>query len=253
MQIFNDYSSIGKRSYYKRVLLKVSGEALMGDQQFGHDSSSIVRIAEDIQEAIRHEVKVCVVVGAGNIYRGAENSLLGVERVTGDYIGMMATVINALILQNVMERLGVNAKVLSAIPILGVCETYNHSEAKKYMDKKQGRVVIFAAGTGNPLCTTDSASVLRAIEMNCDLLLKGTKVDGVYDSDPEKNPDAKKYSTISYDQILKANLQIMDIAAVAMAKEHKLPIKVFSIKQKGAFEQILRGEGEAICTTIQQE
>jgi uridylate kinase len=226
---------------YKRVLFKVSGEALMGNKQFGHEYSIILRIAEDIKEAIDLGVQVCVVVGGGNIYRGAD-TMFGMERTGGDYIGMLATVINALTLQNIMEGVGIDTRVLSAIPMMSVCEPYIRRKAKRHMEK--GRVVIFAGGTGNPFCTTDSAAVLRALEMNCNLLLKGTKVDGVYDSDPQKNSKAVKYSTISYDNLLKNNLQVMDIAAIAVAKENNLPIIVFSIKEKGNFAKILQEQGD---------
>lgn len=232
---------------YKRVLLKVSGEALMGNKQFGHEYSIILGIAEDIKEAIDLGIEVCVVVGGGNIYRGTD-VLFGMERAAGDYIGMLGTVINALTLQNIMESLGVHTRVLSAITMMSVCEPYIRRKAKKHIEK--GRVVIFAGGTGNPFCTTDSAAVLRAIEMGCDLLLKGTKVNGVYNADPTKNLNAVKYSTISYTNLLKDNLQVMDIAAIAVARENNLPIKVFSIKEKGNFAKVLQGKGE--YTKIQE-
>ena len=233
---------------YKRVLLKVSGEALMGDKQFGHDYEVVKRIALDIQEVINLDTQVCVVVGGGNIYRGADISLFGVERAAGDYIGMLATIINALTLQNVMESLNIHTRVLSAIPMMNVCEPYIRRKAKRHIEK--GRVVIFAGGTSNPFCTTDSAAVLRAIEMNCDLLLKGTQVNGVYNFDPKKNPNAVKYNTITYNDVLRDNLQVMDIAAIAVAKENHLPIKVFSIKEKGNFAKVLQGIGE--YTKIQE-
>ncbi|XVN42975.1 MAG: UMP kinase [Candidatus Rickettsia vulgarisii] len=225
---------------YKRVLLKISGEALMGTKQFGHEYSEIIRIAEDVKEGISLDAQVCIVVGGGNIYRGTDVKY-GMERAVGDYIGMLGTVINALTLQNIMEGIGVFTRVLSAIPMMSVCEPYIRRKAKRHMEK--GRVVIFAGGTGNPFYTTDSAGVLRAIEMNCDLLLKGTKVHGVYDSDPATNPNAIKYPTISYDKLVKDNLKVMDIAAVAVARENNLPIKVFSIKEKGNFAKVLQGQG----------
>lgn len=231
---------------YKRVLLKVSGEAFMGDRQFGHEYDTIRSIAEDIKEVIDLGVEVCIVVGGGNIYRGADAAMVGMERASGDYIGMLATVINALTLQNIMENLKINTRVLSAISMMNVCEPYIRRKAKKHIEK--GRVPIFGGGTGNPFCTTDSAAVLRAIEMNCDLLLKGTQVNGVYDKDPRTNTDAVKYSTISYDDVMRNNIQVMDIAAIAVAKENNLPIKVFLIKEKGNFAKVLRGEGE--YTTI---
>lgn len=232
---------------YKRVLLKISGEVLMGGKQFGHEYAEILRIAEDIKEAIQLGVEICIVIGGGNIYRGTDVQF-GMERAAGDYIGMLATVINALTLQNIMESLGIFTRVLSAIPMMSVCEPYIRRKAKRHIEK--GRVVIFAGGTGNPFCTTDSAGVLRAIEMNCDLLLKGTKVHGVYDSDPTKNPNAIKYDTISYTNLLQKNLQVMDIAAIAVAKENNLPITVFSIKEQGNFARVLQGKGH--YTTIQE-
>lgn len=226
---------------YKRVLLKVSGEALMGDKQFGHEYTEIIRIVEDIKGALELGVEVCVVVGGGNIYRGVDEKF-GMERAAGDYIGMLGTIINALTLQNVMESMGIYTRVLSAIPMASVCEPYIRRKAKRHIEK--GRIVIFAGGTGNPFCTTDSAGVLRAIEMNCDILLKGTKVNGVYDSDPRKNSAAVKYPTITYQEFIQEGLQVMDIAAVAVAKENKLPIKIFSIKEKGNFTKVLQGQGE---------
>ncbi len=230
---------------YKRVLLKISGEALMGDKKFGHEYTEILRIAEDIKEALSLGIEICIVIGGGNIYRGTDIQF-GMERAAGDYIGMLATVINALTLQNIMESLGIFTRVLSAIPMMSVCEPYIRRKAKRHIEK--GRVVIFAGGTGNPFCTTDSAGVLRAIEMSCDLLLKGTKVNGVYDSDPAKNPNAIKYDTISYANLLQKNLQVMDIAAIAVAKENNLPIIVFSIKEPGNFIKVLQGQGN--FTTI---
>lgn len=227
---------------YKRVLLKVSGEALMGDKQFGHDYDTIRMIAEDIKTVMQYGVEVCVVVGGGNIYRGSDASLLGIERTAADYIGMLATIINAMALQNIMESIDIHTRVLSAIPMDSICEPYIRRKAKRHMEKK--RIVIFAAGTGNPFFTTDSAAVLRAVEMNCDLLLKGTQVNGIYDSDPLKNPNAIKYNNITYHDIIQNNLQVMDMAAVALAKENKLPIKVFSIKEKGNFLKVLQGKGD---------
>ncbi|WP_253308462.1 UMP kinase [Rickettsia endosymbiont of Orchestes rusci] len=233
---------------YKRVLLKVSGEALMGEKQFGHEYSVIRKIAEDIKEVIDLGVEVCIVVGGGNIYRGINAAFVGMERASADYIGMLGTVINALTLQNIMESLNIYTRVLSAIPMMSVCEPYIRRRAKRHMEK--GRVVIFAGGTGNPFCTTDSAAVLRAIEMNCDILMKATQVDGVYDSDPKKNPAAKKYFTISYKDVITNNLQVMDMAAIAVARENKLPIKVFSIKEQGNFAKVIQGKGE--YTTIEE-
>lgn len=233
---------------YKRVLLKVSGEALMGDKQFGHEYSVIKKIVGDIKEVIDLGVEVAIVVGGGNIYRGINAALVGMDRASADYIGMLATVINALTLQNVMESLNIYTRVLSAIPMMSVCEPYIRRRAKRHMEKN--RVVIFAGGTGNPFCTTDSAAVLRAIEMNCDILLKATQVDGVYDSDPKTNSSAKKYFTINYKDVITNNLQVMDTAAIAVARENKLPIKVFSIKEQGNIARVIQGKGE--YTTIEE-
>ncbi|CAF2248584.1 unnamed protein product [Rotaria magnacalcarata] len=226
----------------KRVLFKVSGEALMGIKNFGHDFETLKAIAEDIKEVINLGVQVCVVVGGGNIYRGIDASLLGMERAAADYMGMLATVINALALQNTMEKAGIYTRVQSAIPMTTICEPFIRRRAIRHMEK--GRVVIFAAGIGNPFFTTDSAAVLRAIEMNCDFLFKGTNVNGVYDSDPNKNKDAKRFAEITYTEALRENLKVMDMAAIAVARENNLPIKVFSIKKRGNFAQVLQGREE---------
>ena len=225
----------------KRVLFKVSGEALMGKQSFGHDFETLLGIAEDVKEVINLGVQVCLVVGGGNIYRGIDASLLGMERAAADYMGMLATVINALAMQNTLEKVGIYTRVQSAIPMTTICEPFIRRRAIRHMEK--GRVVIFAAGIGNPFFTTDSAAVLRAIEMNCDLLFKGTNVDGVYDSDPHKNKDAKRFAEITYIEALRDNLKVMDMAAIAVARENNLPIKVFSIKQRGNFAQVLQDKG----------
>ena len=195
----------------KRVLFKVSGEALMGKQSFGHDFETLLGIAEDVKEVINLGVQVCLVVGGGNIYRGIDASLLGMERAAADYMGMLATVINALAMQNTLEKVGIYTRVQSAIPMTTICDPFIRRRAIRHMEK--GRVVIFAAGIGNPFFTTDSAAVLRAIEMNCDLLFKGTNVDGVYDSDPHKNKDAKRFAEITYIEALRDNLKVMDMAA----------------------------------------
>jgi uridylate kinase len=226
---------------YKRVLLKMSGEALMGNKGFGHDYETIKRVADDIKEVRALGVEVCVVVGGGNIYRGADAASMGMERAAADYVGMLATVINALAVQNVMEARGVHTRVQSAISMMSICEPYVRRKAKRHMEK--GRVVIFAGGTGNPFFTTDSAAVLRAIEMNCDLLLKGTQVDGVYTNDPKTHKDATKFESVTYTEILQRNLKVMDMSAIALARENNLPIKVFSIKEKGNFARVLQGQG----------
>ncbi len=225
----------------KRVLFKVSGEALMGDKNYGHDFETLKGISEDIKEVCELGIQVCVVVGGGNIYRGIDASELGMERASADYMGMLATVINAIALQNAMEKSGIYTRVQSAIPMTSICEPFIRRKARRHMQKD--RVVIFAAGIGSPFFTTDSAAVLRAVEMNCDYLFKGTNVDGVYDSDPKTNPNAKKYEQITYTDVLKDNLNVMDMAAIAVARENKLPIKVFSIKERGNFAKVLQGKG----------
>jgi uridylate kinase len=240
---------MAKKPQYKCVLLKLSGEALMGDKQFGHDYDTIKRIASDIKEVHDLGLQVAVVVGGGNIFRGNQAATLGMERTAADYMGMLGTIMNALALQNMLESLDVYTRVQSAIPMVSVCETYIRRKAKRHMQK--GRVVIFAGGTGNPFFTTDFPAVLRAIEMNCDLLLKGTQVNGVYCSDPNKNEDATRFGNITYTEMLNKNLNIMDMAAIALARENNLPIKVFSIKKKGEFAKVLKGEGE--FTKIQGE
>ncbi|MDG1436230.1 MAG: UMP kinase [Rickettsiaceae bacterium] len=226
----------------KRVLLKVSGESLMGHKKFGHDLETLQGIAEDIKEVCDLGIQVCVVVGGGNIYRGADSALLGMDRSSADYMGMLATVINALALQNTMEKNGIYTRVQSAIPMTSICEPFIRRRARRHMQKD--RVVIFAAGIGSPFFTTDSAAVLRAVEMNCDYLFKGTNVDGVYDTDPKQNATAKKYSEVTYTEVLKDNLKVMDMAAIAVARENNLPIKVFSIKQRGNFAKVLQDQGE---------
>ena len=226
----------------KRVLFKVSGEALMGNRKYGHDLDTLKAISQDIKEVLDLGIQVCVVVGGGNIYRGADSAELGMERASADYMGMLATVINALALQNVMEEAGVYTRVQSAIPMINICESFVRRKARRHMQK--GRVVIFAAGIGNPFFTTDSAAALRAVEMNCDYLFKGTNVDGVYSTDPHKNPNATKYDEITYADVLKDNLKVMDMAAIAIARENKIPIKVFSIKKQGNFAKVLQDQGE---------
>lgn len=226
---------------YKRVLLKLSGEALMGDSQFGHDFTTLHRIADDIKEVLDLGVELSLVVGGGNICRGSDASEHGMERSSADYMGMLATVINALALQSVLEGKGVFTRVLSAIPMMSVCEPYIRRKAKRHLEK--GRVVIFAAGIGSPFFTTDSAAVLRAAEMNCDIVLKGTNVDGVYDKDPHKYESAHKFDDVTYEQVLQERLNVMDMAAIAIARENHLPITVFSIKTHGNIARVLKGDG----------
>ena len=226
---------------YKRVMLKVSGEALMGDGEYGLDTQTCRRIAEDVQGAIALGVEVCMVIGGGNIFRGIAGAAAGMDRAQADYMGMLATVMNALGMQSALERRGVATRVQSAIPMSSVCEPYIRRRAERHMEK--GRVVIFAAGTGNPFFTTDTAAALRAAEMNCDLLLKGTQVDGVYSADPRKVPDAERYDQLTYLDVLARDLGVMDAAGISLARENGLPIIVFNIHAPGAFAQVMRGEG----------
>jgi|TARA_B110000305_G_C19252175_1_gene545297 uridylate kinase len=226
---------------YKRVLLKLSGEALMGDKGFGLDTETVDRIAEEIKAVHENGVQVSLVIGAGNIFRGVSLAEANIERTTGDYMGMLATVLNALAMQSMLESKGVTTRVQSAIPMSAVCEPYVRRRAIRHMEK--GRVVIFAAGTGNPFFTTDTAAALRAVEMNCDAILKGTQVDGVYSADPKKDPNAERYEELSYQDVLTQNLQVMDTAAIALSRENDVPILVFSIHTLGAFADVVVGQG----------
>ena len=225
----------------KRVLLKLSGEVLMGEQEYGIDPAYVARLAEEVKAAKETGLEVCLVIGGGNIFRGVAGAARGLDRTTGDYMGMLATVMNALAMQNALEQAGVQTRVQSAIPMSSVCEPYIRRRAERHLEK--GRIVIFAAGTGNPFFTTDTGAALRAAEMNCDALLKGTSVDGVYDSDPKHNADATRFDTISYDRVLSANLKVMDATAVALCRENDIPIVVFSIREKGNVARVLSGEG----------
>lgn len=227
---------------YRRVLLKLSGEGLMGDKEFGIDQETVDRICEEVKAVHDRGVQVSLVIGAGNIFRGVSKAAQGIERTSADYMGMLATVINALAVQSVLEGKGVVTRVLSAIPMSTVCEPYIRRRAVRHMEK--GRVVIFAAGTGNPFFTTDTAAALRAVEMGCDALLKGTQVDGVYDSDPKLNPNAVRYETLSYQDVLSRNLRVMDTAAIALARENKVPILVFSLHNPGGFAEVVAGDGK---------
>lgn len=229
------------RAKYKRILLKISGEALMGKQEYGQDPDMIRRVAEDVRAVTELGVEVCLVVGGGNIFRGLAGASQGMERATADYMGMLATVINALALQSALEKQGIATRVLSAIPMASVAEPYIRRRAVRHLEK--GRVVIFGAGTGNPFFTTDTAAALRASEMGCEVLLKGTKVDGVYDSDPVKNADAKRFEHLSYFDVLQKDLGVMDHAAISLARENNIPILVFSIYDPGAFAEVVTGSG----------
>ena len=226
---------------YARVLLKISGEALMGPQGFGLHPPTVERIASEIRKVHEKGVEVCLVIGGGNIFRGLQGSAQGMERTTADYMGMLATVMNALAMQSALEAMGVFTRVISAIPMDQVCEPYIRRRAVRHLEK--GRVCIFAAGTGNPYFTTDTAATLRASEMSCQAIFKGTQVDGVYDSDPKTNPDAKYYERISYDEVLAKNLRVMDASAIALARENKLPIIVFSLEAEGGMSGVVSGQG----------
>jgi uridylate kinase len=234
---------------FKRVLLKISGEALMGEGEYGIDSGTVSQIANDVKSAIALGVEVCLVIGGGNIFRGVSGAAEGMDRAAADYMGMLATVINSLAMQNALEKIGVETRVQSAIPMATVCEAYIRRKAMRHMEK--GRVVIFAAGTGNPFFTTDTAAALRASEMNCDALLKGTKVDGVYTADPVKVPTAKKFDQLTYLEVLSNDLGVMDASAISLARESKIPVVVFSIKKPGAFPELLQGKGE--CTIVMEK
>ena len=226
---------------YKRVMLKISGEALMSDLGFGLHPPTVQRIAREIESVHALGVEICMVIGGGNIFRGLQGSAEGMERTTADYMGMLATVMNALAMQSALEDLGVFTRVISAIPMDQVCEPYIRRRAVRHLEKS--RVCIFAAGTGNPYFTTDTAATLRANEMACEAIFKGTKVDGVYDKDPEKFSDARRFDTVSYDQVLAQHLGVMDASAIALARDNDLPIFVFSLDEPGGFRGILAGEG----------
>jgi uridylate kinase len=226
---------------YKRVLLKVSGEALMGKREFGLDNETVSAIANDVKDVVAMGVEVSLVIGGGNIFRGIAGAAAGMDRAQADYMGMLATVMNALAMQSALEKLSVPTRVQSAIPMDSVCEPYIRRRAQHHMQK--GIVVIFAAGTGNPFFTTDTAAALRAAEMKCDALLKGTQVDGVYSADPRKDKDAKRFEELTYLEVLSKDLTVMDAAAISLSRENKLPILVFNIHAPGAFAAVMRGEG----------
>jgi uridylate kinase len=231
---------------YRRVLLKISGEALMGSQSYGIDVSTVERIASDIKEATDAGSQVCVVIGGGNIFRGLAGAAAGIDRATADYMGMLATVMNALAMQAALERTGLPTRVQSAIPMMSISEPYIRRKAIRHMEK--GRVVIFAAGTGNPFFTTDTAAALRAAEMGCDAMFKATQVDGVYSDDPKRVKNAERYDFLSYHEVLSRDLKVMDASAISLSRENGIPIVVFSIHERGNLAAILRGEGR--CTVI---
>ncbi|MBP2227220.1 UMP kinase [Azospirillum agricola] len=236
---------------YKRVLLKVSGEALMGQRDYGLDPDMVNRIANEVKAVVALGVQVCLVIGGGNIFRGVKGAAGGMERASADYIGMLATVMNALSMQSALERMGVPTRVQSAIPMSSVCEPYIRRRAIRHMEK--GRVVIFAAGTGNPFFTTDTAAALRASEMGCDGLLKGTQVDGVYTADPKKDPTATHYDRLTYMDVLAQDLQVMDASAIALARDSRIPILVLSIHTPGSFAEVMQGRGKHTIITEERE
>jgi uridylate kinase len=226
---------------YKRILLKISGEGLMGPGEYGLHGDTLLKLAQDIKGVVAAGRQVCLVIGGGNIFRGVSPGAKGMDRTTADYMGMLATVINALAVQNALEVIGVPTRVQSAIAMSQVCEPYIRRRAVRHMEK--GRVVIFAAGTGNPFFTTDTAAALRAVEMNCDALLKATQVDGVYDSDPKKNKAAQRYDRLTFDKVIADDLKVMDTSAIALARENRLPIIVFNMHEENAVARVLEGRG----------
>lgn len=234
---------------YRRVMLKLSGEALMGTQPSGIDLDTVEQFAGDIQAVVESGIQLCMVIGGGNIFRGLSGAAQGMDRTSADHMGMLATVMNALAVQNILETRGVDTRVQSAIPMASICESYIRRRAIRHMEK--GRVVIFAAGTGNPFFTTDTAAALRAAEMKCDAILKGTQVSGVYSADPKTDPDAEFFTELSYMDVLSNDLKVMDASAISVARENKIPIVVFSIHDAGALARVLNGEG--LYTTISEE
>ena len=239
-----------RRPAFKRILLKLSGEALMGQGQFGIDPAETARIAGEVKQAVAAGYELCLVVGGGNIFRGLAAAAKGFDRTSADYMGMLATVMNALAVQNALEQMGVETRVQSAIPMPSVCEPYIRRRAERHMQK--GRVVIFAAGTGNPYFTTDTAAALRAAEMQCDALFKGTSVDGVYDADPKRVPTAARYETLTYSKVLADDLKVMDASAVALCRDNAIPIVVFNIREPGTLAAVLAGRGTSTIVTTEE-
>jgi uridylate kinase len=244
----SDANQDGGTLRYRRALLKISGEALLGDGEYGVDFKTVRRIAQDVKQVHDLGAEVCLVIGGGNIFRGISGATVGMERASADYMGMLATVMNALAMQSALEGIDMPTRVLSAIPMDTVCEPYIRRRAMRHMEK--GRIVIFAAGTGNPFFTTDTTAALRAAEMECDCLLKGTQVDGVYDKDPKLHDDAVRFDRLSYHSVLAKDLKVMDAAAISLARENAIPILVFSVHNDGAFADVLQGRGR--CTVIDE-
>ena len=231
----------------KRVLLKISGESLMGVDSYGIDVSTVDRVAKEISQVCKLGIETCLVIGAGNIFRGLSGAAAGMDRASADYMGMLATVMNSLAMQNSLERLGFQTRIQSAISMTEVCETYTRRRAIRHMEKN--RIVIFAAGTGNPYFTTDTAAALRASEMDCDAIFKGTKVDGIYDKDPIEHREANKFEKITYSEVLSKNLRVLDSSAVSLARDNNIPIIVFSIKENNGFLNIIKGKGS--CSVVE--
>ncbi len=239
--------TINTKPVYKRIVLKLSGEALQGGEGFGIDASVLDRIAGDVNELFQLGIQVGIVIGGGNLFRGAGLEKAGMSRVVGDHMGMLATVMNGLAMRDALYRANVNARLMSAIPLKGVCDSYSWAEAISLLC--HNRVVIFAAGTGNPFFTTDSAACLRGIEIRADVVLKATKVDGVYSADPVKNPDAILYERLTYQDVLERELKVMDLAAFTLARDHNLPIRVFNMNKPGALRRVIMGENEGTLIT----
>ena len=240
---------MNKAPKYRRVLLKLSGEALMGSKSYGIDQDMVERIASEVRAVCEGGTQVCIVIGGGNIFRGVAGVASGIDRTSADHMGMLATVMNSIAVQSALEHVGVDSRVLSAIPMAAVCEPYIRRRAIRHMEK--GRVVVFAAGTGNPYFTTDTAAALRAAEMNCDALLKGTQVDGVYSADPKLKKDAKRFDRLTFLEVLQRDLKVMDASAISLCRENDIPILVFSIHEQGEFARVLKAEGR--FTIIENE
>jgi len=236
---------------YKRILLKLSGEALMGQASFGLDPQVLARTVQDIIAVHQLGIQICIVIGGGNIFRGIKGASQGLDRTTSDYMGMLATIMNGLALQSAFEKNGIDARLQSALPLESICETYTRRRAIAHLEKN--RVMIFAAGTGNPYFTTDTAAVLRANEMNCNALFKGTRVDGIYSSDPHVDSEAVRFTALTYDEVLQENLRVMDMAAIALARDNHLPVIVFSIQHPDNFLKVIKGQGlSTVVTTLTQ-
>ena len=233
---------MAKARKYRRVLLKLSGEALMGDKSYGIDQETVERVAEEVRSVREQGIEVCLVIGGGNIFRGMAGVASGIDRSSADHMGMLATVMNSIAVQSTLENIGVDTRVLSAIPMAAVCEPYIRRRAIRHMEK--GRVVVFAAGTGNPYFTTDTAAALRAAEMNCNALAKGTQVDGVYSADPKIDPNAERFDRLTFLEVLQRDLKVMDASAISLCRENHIPILVFSIHKRGEFAKVLKGEGK---------